>query len=120
MEALMSHLLLTASYKLRLHRGDSPLNISLRNYERNTCKRFVQSADLRSETLDASDDDEATGCDSSDIIEDSVCIIRKTETTPRLQPFSIDTIMRDTRPSPSGYSLPAVVTNAFYPNPEFT
>ncbi|KAH3702789.1 hypothetical protein DPMN_077816 [Dreissena polymorpha] len=120
MEALMSHLLLSASYKLRLHRGDSPLNISPRNYECNTCKRFVQSADLRSETLDASDDDGATGCDSSDIIEDIVCIIRNTETTPRLQPFSIDTIMRVTRPSPSGYSLPAVVTSAFYPNPEFT
>ncbi|KAH3702790.1 hypothetical protein DPMN_077817 [Dreissena polymorpha] len=60
MEALMSHLLLSASYKLRLPRGDSPLNLSLSKYESHTCERFVQSEDLRSETLDASDADEAT------------------------------------------------------------
>ncbi|KAH3702804.1 hypothetical protein DPMN_077830 [Dreissena polymorpha] len=120
MEALMSHLLLSASYKLGLPHCDFPLKLSLSKYESHTCERFVQSEDLRSETFDASDDDGATGSNSSDIIEDSSCIIRNTETTPRVKPFSIDTILRDTKPSPSGYSLPAVVTSAFYRNPEFT
>ncbi|KAH3702803.1 oocyte zinc finger protein XlCOF6-like [Dreissena polymorpha] len=112
----MSHLLMSASSKLRLPRGDSPLNLSLSKYESHTCERFVQSEDLRSETLDATDDDGTTGSNRCD----SICIKRNAETAPRFLQFSIDAILQDTKQSPPGYSSHAVATSALSPNFELT
>ncbi|KAH3702780.1 hypothetical protein DPMN_077807 [Dreissena polymorpha] len=70
-------------------------------------------------TLDALDADEATGSDSGDIsplIEDRIYAKRNAETARRLLPFTIDAILRDTKPSPNGYSRHAVVTSALSPN----
>lgn len=118
----MSHLLLSASNKLRLPRGDIPLNLSVRKNEHHTCESFVQLEDLRNETLEASGAWETTVSDNSDtssISDDNVCIKREAVTPPRSHPFSIDAILRDIKPTPIGLSSPAVVTSAFFPNPDF-
>ena len=123
MEALMSHILLAARNKLTLQEGDTPLNLSLRKNEIHTCESFVQFEDLRNETLEPYDAWETTVFDNSDrssVSDDSICI-KRTEVTPSgSHPFSIEAILRDTKPSPTGSSSPAVITSAFFPNPDFT